>query len=71
MPTLGKLARPRLPVPLFLFAVLASTGTSAVIAPGGGYFHVETKKEGTPYAQWLCGQGVASYVLQYRSAGTG
>jgi len=57
--------------PFFLFTVSKSTGTSAVIAPGGGYHHVEIQGEGTPYAQWLCGQGVASYVLQYRCAGTG
>jgi len=42
-----------------------------VIAPGGVYWGVAYGQEGIPYATWLCGQGVASYVLMYRTAGEG
>lgn len=42
-----------------------------VIAPGGGYVGVADDVEGMPYARWLCSQGIASYVLNYRCGGQG
>jgi acetyl esterase/lipase len=42
------------------------THTGIVIAPGGGYTHLATEKEGTVFAQWLNAHGVAAFVLKYR-----
>ncbi len=42
------------------------TKTAVVIAPGGGYLNLATKKEGTDFALWLNARGVAAFVLKYR-----
>ncbi|WP_263418268.1 alpha/beta hydrolase [Terriglobus albidus] len=42
------------------------TRAAVVVAPGGGYTHLATEKEGTMFAQWLNAQGVAAFVLKYR-----
>ncbi|MDB5105446.1 MAG: alpha/beta hydrolase [Fibrobacteres bacterium] len=47
-------------------SVNPSTGTSAVICPGGGYDHLATDKEGIQVAKWLNGLGVSAFVLKYR-----
>ena len=42
------------------------TRTGVLIAPGGGYAHLATDKEGTMVAAWLNARGVAAFVLKYR-----
>ena len=42
------------------------TKTAVIIAPGGGYTHLATQKEGDDYALWLNAHGVAGFVLKYR-----
>ncbi len=42
------------------------TRTGVVVAPGGGYQHLATEKEGTDVARWLNQHGVAAFVLKYR-----
>jgi acetyl esterase/lipase len=37
-----------------------------VVAPGGGYNHLATAKEGDDVAHWLNAHGIAAFVLQYR-----
>jgi acetyl esterase/lipase len=43
-----------------------ATKTGVVIAPGGGYDHLATEKEGGDYARWLNARGVTAFVLKYR-----
>jgi acetyl esterase/lipase len=43
-----------------------ATKTAVVVAPGGGYEHLEWAKEGTDFAKWLNARGVTAFVLQYR-----
>lgn len=46
------------------------TPTSAVIVcPGGSYFWLDKKREGHDVAKWLCENGIAAFVLEYRVAG--
>jgi acetyl esterase/lipase len=42
------------------------THTAIVIAPGGGYLHLSTTKEGEDVAHWLNANGIAAFVLRYR-----
>jgi acetyl esterase/lipase len=42
------------------------TRTAVLVAPGGGYNHLATQKEGYDVARWLNERGVAAFVLQYR-----
>ena len=43
------------------------TGAAVVILPGGGFGKVVPDKEGTEVAQWLNQQGIAAFVLSYRT----
>lgn len=58
-------------ISLLQYVAANSTGASVVIAPGGAYWSIATTQEGTPYGQWLCAHGMASYVSTYRCASTG
>lgn len=40
-------------------------GATMLILPGGGYRNL-AGHEGAPFAEWLAGEGVTCYVLQYR-----
>lgn len=51
---------------IYLPAGKNSTRTGVVVAPGGGYLHLATQKEGTDIAAWLNARGVAAFVLKYR-----
>jgi acetyl esterase/lipase len=51
---------------VFLPAGLNATKTGVVVAPGGGYQHLATEKEGYAIAEWLNARGVAAFVLKYR-----
>ena len=48
-----------------------NTGTSVIIAPGGGLYALSITKEGTQVAEWLNKKGITAFVLQYRLVPTG
>jgi acetyl esterase/lipase len=43
-----------------------ANGTAVVVFPGGGYTHLSMVKEGSDVANWLAGNGVTAFVVQYR-----
>jgi acetyl esterase/lipase len=43
-----------------------ATGTSVIIAPGGGFVWLSIDKEGHDVAKWLAARGIAAFVLKYR-----
>lgn len=44
----------------------AITGTSVIIAPGGGYVRLAMNHEGRQVASWFNAMGVTAFVLKYR-----
>lgn len=40
-----------------------------VVCPGGSYFWHDMKTEGTQVAEWLRGNGISAFVLDYRAGG--
>lgn len=61
---LGHVSRPT----LTLYPVPADrrTGTTVLICPGGGYYILAMKHEGSQVAEWLNSLGVTAAVLKYR-----
>lgn len=55
-------------ITVYLPAPGKATGTGIVVCPGGGYGHLAIDHEGEQVAQWLIGEGIAAFVLQYRHA---
>lgn len=45
--------------------------TAIIICPGGSYFWLANKTEGSQVAEWLQENGIAAFVLRYRTAGWG
>lgn len=43
------------------------TGAAVLILPGGAFGRVVTNKEGSEIAEWLNRQGIAAFVLSYRT----
>ncbi len=43
-----------------------ATGAAMIVAPGGGFYMLSVRSEGSDVAQWLCERGVAAFVLEYR-----
>jgi acetyl esterase/lipase len=43
------------------------TGAAVLVIPGGGFQFVSISNEGWPIAQWLADNGVAAFVLKYRT----
>src|SRR5689334_5475462 len=43
-----------------------ATGTSVIIAPGGGFVWLSIDSEGHDMAKWLAARGIAAFVLKYR-----
>jgi acetyl esterase/lipase len=43
-----------------------ANGTAIVIAPGGGYGHLDSNHEGRQVANWLNALGISAFVLKYR-----
>lgn len=43
--------------------------TAVVVCPGGSYFWLDRKTEGHGVAEWLRGEGISAFVLEYRVAG--
>jgi len=53
-------------VTVFLPDEKQATGRAVVCCPGGGYTHLAWEKEGTAWAPFFNGQGIALIVLKYR-----
>lgn len=47
-----------------------ATGAAVIVAPGGGFLMLAARHEGYDVAQWLAQQGVAAFVLKYRTRET-
>lgn len=43
-----------------------ATGTAVIVCPGGGFYILSMKDEGTDVAHWLNQKGVTVFVLKYR-----
>jgi acetyl esterase/lipase len=61
---LGNVSKPTLEI--YRPAKEKDTGTSVIIAPGGGYHILAWDLEGTEVAEWLNTLGVTGIVLKYR-----
>lgn len=48
-----------------------ATGTSVVVAPGGGLYALSIESEGNMVAKWLNEKGITAFVLKYRLVPTG
>ncbi len=48
-----------------------ANGVGVIIAPGGGFYGLSIKSEGTDVAEWLASRGVTAFVLKYRLIPTG
>ncbi|MEY8021214.1 alpha/beta hydrolase [Muriicola sp. SD30] len=48
-----------------------ATGTSVVVAPGGGLYALSIESEGNMVAKWLNKKGITAFVLKYRLVPTG
>lgn len=48
-----------------------NTGTSVIVAPGGGLYALSIESEGNQVAQWLTKKGINVFVLKYRLVPTG
>jgi len=46
--------------------VTSRNGLGVIVCPGGGYSILAIDKEGYEVAEWLNGQGITAFVLQYR-----
>lgn len=44
-------------------------GIGIVVCPGGSYYWLDRRGEGTDVAEWLCENGFTAFVLFYRTAG--
>lgn len=53
-------------ITVFLPAEDKATGRAVVICPGGGYSHLSMSNEGTDWAPFFNGMGIAAIVLKYR-----
>ena len=42
---------------------------AVIVCPGGSYFWLDRKGEGKLVGEWLASEGIAAYVLHYRTAG--
>lgn len=61
---LSKISKPTLTV--FLPSKNKANGTAVIICPGGGYWVVAAKHEGSDVAKKFAAMGVAAFVLKYR-----
>jgi len=48
----------------------AKTRAAVIVVPGGGFQFISMDNEGYPIAEWLAEQGVAAFVLKYRTMET-
>lgn len=59
-------SRPSLTV--FAASTDRASGTAVIVAPGGGYDHLATVREGEQHTRWLNALGVTVFLLKYRLA---
>lgn len=50
------------------FVASGANNACIIVCPGGSYFWLDTKNEGTEMAQWLKDNGITAFVLHYRTA---
>ena len=48
-----------------------ANGSAVIVCPGGGYWMLADKLEGSEYAQFLARHGVTAFLLKYRLASGG
>lgn len=53
----------------YLPAKADSTTTAVIVCPGGSYHWLAMRTEGEEVAEWLRANGIAAFVLRYRTAG--
>jgi acetyl esterase/lipase len=51
---------------VFLPEKVNHNGTTVIVFPGGGYYHLSMEKEGFKVARWLNTLGITAVVLKYR-----
>ena len=56
---------------VFLAPDSLNTGTSVIIAPGGGLYALSIEREGNMVAHWLNKKGINAFVLKYRLVPSG
>lgn len=56
---------------IFLPAKEKANGSAVIVCPGGGYWMLADKLEGSEYAQFLANHGVTAFLLKYRLASSG
>lgn len=66
----GAISHIRVPM-LTCIAPETSNGYGVLVAAGGGYRHIEMRKEAWPAAKWLVQGGFTAYILTYRLPGEG
>lgn len=57
-------------VELMPYTVAGEGHTAVIVCPGGSYFWHDIQTEGHDVARWLQQQGIAAFVLRYRTAQT-
>jgi hypothetical protein len=63
---LGDEDRDKPTLTIYLPRSSTSNGTAIVVAPGGGYGHLDSNHEGRQVANWLNALGITAFVLKYR-----
>jgi acetyl esterase/lipase len=61
-----RIARVTNPTMTIYFPQMKSSGTAAVICPGGGYTRLAIDNEGSEIAHWLNDYGITVVILKYR-----
>lgn len=56
---------------VYLAPEVIRTGTSVIIAPGGGLYALSIESEGRDVAKWFNAQGINAFVLRYRLVPSG
>jgi acetyl esterase/lipase len=63
---LGDEDRDKPTLTIYLPRSSTTNGTAIVVAPGGGYGHLDSNHEGRQVANWLNALGITAFVLKYR-----
>ena len=57
------------PVTLTAYLPEGTPKAAVIVCPGGSYFWLDKKGEGRLVGEWFASEGIAAYVLHYRTAG--
>jgi acetyl esterase/lipase len=68
---LGTEAKDKPMLTIYLPEKEKASGGAVVVCPGGGYAHLAITYEGHDIARWLCDNGIAGIVCDYRHSGKG